>query len=93
MAHINPFKHLTVWTRRSIAVGILLCGLFVIPLVYIFQDLEKSGPGSVPASQWNAEQVFTEFQKFMRVMEQHERVGGLVPGGGAHIRKLEVLRL
>ena len=42
MAHINPLKQLTNWSRRPIVVGFLLCGLVVVPLGYIFLDLDKT---------------------------------------------------
>ena len=92
MAHINPFKQLTDWTRRSIAVGFLLCGLVVVSLVYIFQDLEKFQNDSAPASEWNAERVFDEFQQFMHVVEQHERFKGLLPQNEKYMRKFELMR-
>ncbi len=92
MLQINPSKHLPGWTRRSIVVGFLLCGLVVVSLVYIFQDLEKFQNDSAPASEWNAERVFNEFQQFMRVVEQHERFKGLLPQNEKYMRKFELMR-
>lgn len=91
MPHINPFKQLPAGTRLSIVVGFLFCGLVVVSLVYIFQGLEKLENDSARASEWNAERVFNEFEKFMTVMEQHERYEGLLPQN-EYIRKLELMR-
>jgi diguanylate cyclase (GGDEF)-like protein len=60
-------------------------------LVYIFQGLEKLENDSARASEWNAERVFNEFEKFMSVMEQHERYEGLLPQN-EKMRKLELMR-
>ena len=92
MPHINPFKQLPAGTRLSIVVGFLFCGLVVVSLVYIFQGLEKLENDSARASEWNAERVFNEFEKFMSVMEQHERYEGLLPQNEKYIRKLELMR-
>ena len=92
MPHINPFKQLPAGTRLSIVVGFLFCGLVVVSLVYIFQGLEKLENDSARASEWNAERVFNEFEKFMTVMEQHERYEGLLPQNEKYIRKLELMR-
>ena len=92
MPHINPFKQLPAGTRLSIVVGFLFCGLVVVSLVYIFQGLEKLENDSARASEWNAERVFNEFEKFMTVMEQHERYEGLLPQNGKYTRKLELMR-
>ena len=92
MPHINPFKQLPAGTRLSIVVGFLFCGLVVVSLVYIFQGLEKLENDSARASEWNAERVFNEFEKFMTVMEQHERYEGLLPQNEKYIRKLEFMR-
>ena len=92
MPHINPFKQLPAGTRRSIVAGFLFCGLVVVSLVYIFQGLEKLENDSARASEWNAERVFNEFEKFMTVMEQHERYEGLLPQNEKYIRKLELMR-
>jgi len=91
MPHINPFKQLPAGTRLSIVVGFLFCGLVVVSLVYIFQGLEKLENDSARASEWNAERVFNEFEKFMSVMEQHERYEGLLPQN-EYTRKLELMR-
>ncbi len=61
-------------------------------MAYIFQDLEKFENDSARASEWNAERVFAEFQKFMSVMEQHERFEGLLPQNEKYMRKLELMR-
>ena len=92
MLQINPSKHLPGWAQRPITVGILLCGLVVVSLVYIFQDLGKFESDSPPASEWNAERVFNEFQQFMSVMEQHERVEGILPQNEKYLRKLELMQ-
>ena len=92
MPHINPFKQLPAGTRLSIVVGFLFCGLVVVSLVYIFQGLEKLENDSARASEWNAERVFNEFEKFMTVMEQHERYERLLPQNGKYTRKLELMR-
>ena len=92
MPHINPFKQLPAGTRLSIVVGFLFCGLVVVSLVYIFQGLEKLENDSARASEWNAERVFNEFEKFMTFMEQHERYERLLPQNGKYTRKLELMR-
>ena len=92
MLQINPFKHLPGWSQRPITVGILLCGLVVVSLVYIFQDIGKFESDLPPASQWNAERVFNEFQQFMSVMEQHQRVEELLPQSVKYLRKLELMQ-
>ncbi|HIB82875.1 MAG TPA: hypothetical protein EYO55_12975, partial [Gammaproteobacteria bacterium] len=92
MLQINPSKHLPGWAQRPITVGILLCGLVVVSLVYIFQDLGKFESDSPPASEWNAERVFNEFQQLMSVMEQHERVEGILPQNEKYLRKLELMQ-
>jgi len=92
MLQINPSKHLPGWAQRPITVGILLCGLVIVSLVYIFQDLGKFESDSPPASEWNAERVFNEFQQFMSVMEQHERVEGILPQNEKYLRKLELMQ-
>ena len=91
MLQINPSKHLPGWAQRPITVGILLCGLVIVSLVYIFQDLGKFESDSPPASEWNAERVFNEFQQLMSVMEQHERVEGILPQNEKYLRKLELM--
>ena len=92
MLQINPSKHLPGWSQRPITVGILLCGLVVVSLVYIFQDIGKFESDLPPASQWNADRVFSEFQQFMSVMEQHQRVQELLPQSEKYLRKLELMR-
>jgi len=92
MPHINPFKQLPAGTRRLIVVGILFCALVVVSLFYIFQGLEKLENDSARASEWNAARVFSEFERFMSVMEQHERYEGLLPQNEKYIRKLELMR-
>ena len=37
MAHINRFKQLTDWTRRSNPVGVLLFGLAAAVVIYLYQ--------------------------------------------------------
>ena len=90
--HINPFKQLPAGTRLSIVVGFLFCGLVVVSLFYIFQGLEKLENDSARASEWNAERVFSEFQQFMSVMEQHQRVEELLPQSEKYLRKLELMQ-
>jgi len=92
MPHLNLFKQLTNCPRRSIVVGFLLCGLVVVPLGYIFLDLDRAENTSTPASEWNAERVFAEYQRFMSVLGQHERVEGLLPQNEKYMRKLELMR-
>jgi len=92
MLQINLFKHLPGWSQRPITVGILLCGLVVVSLVYIFQDIGKIESDLPPASQWNAERVFNEFQQFMSVIEQHQRVEELLPQSEKYLRKLELMQ-
>ena len=50
MAHINPFKQLADWTRRSLAVGVLLVGLAAAGVIYLYQDLGKYERALPPAS-------------------------------------------
>ena len=69
-----------------------MCGLVVVPLGYIFLDLDRAENTSTPASEWNAERVFAEYQRFMSVMGQHERVEGLLPQNEKYMRKLELMR-
>ena len=85
MPHINPFKQLPAGTRRLIVVGILFCALVVVSLLYLFQGLEKLENDSARASEWNAGRVFSEFERFMGVMEQHERYEGLLPQNEKYI--------
>ena len=92
MPHLNLLKQLTNWSRRSIVVGLLLCGLVVVSLVYIFQDIGKFESDLPPVSQWNAERVFNEFQQFMSVIEQHQRVEELLPQSEKYLRKLELMQ-
>ena len=92
MPHISPLQQLPAGTRRLIVAGILFCVLVIVSLFYIFQGLEKLENDSARASEWNAERVFSEFEKFMAVMEQHERYEGLLPQNEQHIRKLELMR-
>ena len=75
-----------------IVVGILFCALVVVSLFYIFQGLEKLENDSARASEWNAARVFSEFERFMSVMEQHERYEGLLPQNEKYIRKLALMR-
>jgi len=72
MAHINPFKQLTDWTRRSIAVGVLLFVLAAAVVIYLYQDLGKYERALPPASEWNAARVSAEFNQFMYVIQQHK---------------------
>jgi len=72
MAHINPFKQLTDWTRRSIGVGVLVFGLAAAVVIYIYQDLGKYERALPPASEWNAARVSAGFNQFMYVIQQHK---------------------
>jgi hypothetical protein len=72
MAHINPFKQLTDWTRRSLVVGVLLVGLAAAVVIYLYQDLGKYERALPPSSEWNAARVSAGFNQFMSVIQQHE---------------------
>jgi diguanylate cyclase (GGDEF)-like protein len=78
MAHINPFKQLTDWTRRSIAVGVLLFGLVAAVVIYLYQDLGKYERALPPASEWNAARVSAGFNQFMYVIQQHKGFNDLL---------------
>ena len=58
----------------------------------VFQDFGKFESDLPPASQWNAERVFNEFQQFMSVIEQHQRVEELLPQSEKYLRKLELMQ-
>ena len=74
MPHINPFKWLTDWVGRSIAVGVLLFGLAAAVVIYLYQDLGKYERTLPPASEWNAARVSAGFNQFMSVIQQHEEI-------------------
>ncbi|PHS04755.1 MAG: hypothetical protein COA89_14190, partial [Acidithiobacillus sp.] len=74
MPHINPFKWLTDWVGRSIAVGVLLFGLAAAVVIYLYQDLGKYERALPPASDWNAARVSAGFNQFMSVIQQHEEI-------------------
>ena len=74
MPHINPFKWLTDWVGRSIAVGVLLFGLAAAVVIYLYQDLGKYERALPPASEWNAARVSAGFNQFMSVIQQHEEI-------------------
>jgi len=74
MPHINPFKWLTDWVGRSIAVGVLLFGLAAAVVIYLYQDLGKYERTLPPASEWNAARVSAVFNQFMSVIQQHEEI-------------------
>ena len=72
MPLLNLFKQLTDWTRRSIAVGILLFGLAAAVVIYLYQDLGKFERALPPASEWNAARVSAGLAQFMSVIQQHK---------------------
>ncbi|MFL2556857.1 MAG: hypothetical protein ACJ0US_02220 [Arenicellales bacterium] len=67
--------------QSTIVIGLLLSGLLALGVIYMYQNHDKIGPGSVPVGRWNAQQVLIEFNQFMAVLEQHERVVSLLPPG------------
>ena len=77
--------------RSTIVIGLVLCGVLALGAIYMYQNHNKIGPDSVPVGRWNAEQVLIEFNQFMGVLEQHERVVGLLPQDWALTRKMEIM--
>ena len=77
--------------RSTIVIGLLLSGVLALGAIYMYQNHNKIGPDSVPVGRWNAEQVLIEFNQFMGVLEQHERVVALLPQDWALTRKMEIM--
>ena len=93
MPHLNLFKQLTNYSRRSIVVGFLLCGLVVVPLGLYFSRISKGLRTPLLlllSGMLNG--CLAEYQRFMSVLEQHQRVEGLLPQNEKYMRKLELMR-
>ena len=90
MSYVKLFRQSTR-LQSAIVIGLLLSGVLALGVIYMYQNHDKIGPGSVPVGRWNAQQVLIEFNQFMAVLEQHERVVSLLPQDWTLIRKLEIM--